>query len=164
MSIPANSIVNVTGGTLDVNGFSPSFSQSSSFAAGGTVTNSGPLASTISLSATSNNMTIASLLTDGANPLAFSVSSLGGSNGYNFDFTNPANTFRGGVNISNASARMIGSSTNSAYMGTGTITISNSGFLMLWANTGSYAGSVTIANNFVLNTIGGAKSTQRLRA
>ena len=40
-------------------------------------------------------------------------------------------------------------------MGTGTITISNSGFVMLWANTGSYAGSVTIANNFVLNTVGG---------
>ena len=50
-------------------------------------------------------MTIASLLTDGANPLAFSVSSLGGSSGYNFDFTNPNNTFSGGVNISNASAR-----------------------------------------------------------
>ena len=157
LSIPANSPLNLTGGTLDVNGFSPSFSQSSSFGTGGTVTNSGPLASTISLSATSNNMTIASLLTDGAKPLAFSVSSVGGSNGYNFDFTNPNNTFSGGVNISNASARMIGSSTNSAYMGTGTITISNSGFLMLWANTGSYAGSVTIGNNFVLNTIGGSQ-------
>ncbi len=62
------------------------------------------------------------------------------------------------MNISNASARMIGSSTNSTYMGTGTITISNSGFLMLWANTGSYAGSVTIGNNFVLNTIGGSQT------
>ena len=155
--IPANSPLNLTGGTLDVHGFSPSFSQSSSFAAGGTVTNFGPTASTISLSATSTSMTIASLLTDGVNPLAFSVSSLGGSSGYNFDFTNPNNTFSGGVTISNASARMVGSSTNSAYMGTGTITISNSGFLTIWANTGSYTGSVTIANNFVLNTIGGAQ-------
>ncbi len=155
--IPANSPLNLSAGTLDVNGFSPSFSQSSTFAAGGTVTNYGPLASTISLLATSNAMTIASLLTDGANPLAFSVSSLGGSNGYSFDFTNPNNTFSGGVNISNAAGRMIGSNTNSAYAGTGTITISNSGFLMLWANSGSYAGSVTISNNFVLNTIGGSQ-------
>ncbi len=122
------------------------------------MTSFGPLSSTISLSATSTNMTIASLLTDGANPLAFSVSSLGGTNGYNFDFTNPNNTFSGGVNISNASARMIGSSSNSlTYMGTGTITISNSGYLSIWANTGSYTGSVTISNNFVLNTIGGSR-------
>ncbi len=155
--IPANSPLNLTGGTLDVNGFSRSFSQSSSFAAGGTVTNYGSLASTISLSATSNNMTIASLLADGANPLAFSVSSLGGTSGYDFDFTNPNNTFSGGLNVSNASARLIGSNTNSAYAGTGTITISNSGFLMIWANTGAYAGSVTVSNNFVLNTIGGAQ-------
>jgi fibronectin-binding autotransporter adhesin len=159
LSIPANSPLNVTGGTLDVNSFSMSFPATSTFQAGGTVTNYGSSASTISLSATSNSMTIASLIRDGANSLAFSVSSLGGSNGYNFDFTNPNNTFSGGVNISNASARMIGSSTSSAYMGTGTITISNSGFLMIWANSGSYAGSVTISNNFVLNTIGGSQIT-----
>ena len=157
LSIPANSPLNLTGGTLDVNGFSRSFSQSSSFGAGGTVTNYGSLASTISLSATSNNLTIASLLADGAHSLAFSVSSLGGSNGYQFDFTNPNNTFSGGLNISNAAARLIGSNTNSAYAGSSTITISNSGFLMLWANTGSYVGSETISNNFVLNTIGGSQ-------
>ncbi len=157
LSIPANSPLNLTGGTLDVNGFSWSFPETSTFQAGGTVTNYGSLASTISLSATSTNMTIRSLLTNGSNSLAFSVSSLGGSNGYDFDFTNPNNTFGGGVNISNASARLIGSNTNSAYAGTGTITISNSGFLMIWANTGAYAGSVTISNNFVLNTIGGAQ-------
>jgi fibronectin-binding autotransporter adhesin len=155
--IPANSPLNLSAGTLDVNGFSPSFLETSTFSAGGTVTNSGPLAATVSLLSTSTDMTIDSLLTDGAHSLAFSVSSLGGANGHNFDFTNPNNTFSGGVNISNASGRLIGSSTSSGYAGTGTITISNSGFIMIWANSGSYAGSVTIGNNFVLNTIGGSQ-------
>ena len=47
LSIPANSPLNLTGGTLDVHGFSPSFSQISTFGAGGTVTSFGPLSSTI---------------------------------------------------------------------------------------------------------------------
>ena len=102
-------------------------------------------------------MTIASLVKDGANggsPVGFSLLSYGGSSGYQFYFTNPNNTFSGGVSINNCSASMYGTNANTA-MGTGTITISNSGFLMIWANTGSYAGSVTVANNFTLSSIGG---------
>ena len=156
--IPDNNALTLSGGTLDLGGFNKAFTQTANFAAGGTITNSGsgiPSGSgTISLTASGQNMTIASLVQDGDSPVGFSVTSFGGSNGYNFDFTNPGNTFSGGVNISNCSARMLGTNANTA-MGTGTITISNSGFLMIWANTGSYAGSVTVANNFVLNTIGG---------
>jgi fibronectin-binding autotransporter adhesin len=156
--IPDNTTVALTGGTLDVNGFNKAFNQTTTFAASGTLTNNGATASTLSLTDTGTAyMTIASLVTNGANSLGFSVTSLGGTAGENFDFTNPANTFTGGVSVSNASARMFGTNANTA-MGAGTITISNSGFVMLWANTGSDAGSVTVSNNFVLNTLGGAEA------
>ena len=152
--IPDNSVLSLTGGTLDLGGFSKAFTQTAAFGAGGTVTNSGGSSATISLTATGLDMTIASLVTDGASPVGFSLNSPGGVAGRQFDFTNPGNTFSGGVTVNNAAARMFGTNANAA-MGTGTITISNSGFVMLWTNNGSYAGTTTISNNFVLNTIGG---------
>ena len=160
--IPDNNALALSGGTLDLGGFNKAFTQTANFGnAAGTIVNSGSTAGIISLTASGASMTIASLVQDGASPAGFSVTSLGGSSGYNFDFTNPGNTFSGGVTVNNASARMLGTGANTA-MGTGTITISNSGFLMIWANTGSFAGSVTVANNFVLNTVGGDQIAAQL--
>jgi autotransporter-associated beta strand protein len=156
LGFPKNAVVNLTAGTLDVNGFNKTLSESSSFAAGGTLLNSGSVASTITISSSNTSMTIASHIVDGRSPLGFSLSSLGGNSGQEFSFTNSGNTFSGGVVINNAAARMYGTNANTA-MGTGTITVTNSGFLMLWTNTGSYAGSTTYANNFVLSTLGGSQ-------
>ena len=152
--IPDNTPLSVSGGTLDLGGFSKSFTQTATFTSG-TVTNSGGTAATISLSATGSNMTIASLIQNGTSPVGFAVASSGtGASARNFDFTNPGNTFSGGVTVNNASARMVGTGAKAA-MGTGPITVSGSGYVMLWTNDGAYAGTTTIANNWVLNTLGG---------
>lgn len=57
------------------------------------------------------------------------------------------NTYTGGTTISGGRARAF----NPNALGTGTVTIGNGNYMMLWWNTGSD----TIANNWVLNGIGG---------
>ena len=96
---------------------------------------------------TSLESVVGTRLSDGGGPLALTVTS---TNGSGLQITS-TNAFSGGTTINNSYVRL----DNPSALGTGTITITNSGFTELWWNTGT--GTATLANNFVLDTIGGAQ-------
>ena len=150
--IPDNSALTLSGGTLDLGGYNKSFNQTANFSSGGApITNSGGSA-TVNLTAAGTSMTIGSLVTSAtSNPVGFSLMSSGGSNGYSFDFTNAANNFNGGVNISNCSSRHVRHQRQSGH-GHRDDCHQQRRVLDDLGQRGHYAGTVTVSNNFVLNT------------
>jgi autotransporter-associated beta strand protein len=147
--VPDNTALAVSGGTFDLNGYSKNLNVVSQALTGGLITSSSAGAAvTLNLAlvpSTAAELITGTTFSDGAGTLALVLSS---NNGSGLQITS-SNAFSGGTTINDSYVRL----NNPSALGTGPINISNGGFVMLWWNTGSG----TLANNFVLNTIGGAQ-------
>ena len=145
--VPDNTALVVSGGTFDLNGYSKSLNIISASPGGLITSQAAGTAVNLNLSAgqgaTGAEYVVGTVLSDGAGTLSLAVTSGNGS-GLRLTATN---AYSGGTTIDNSYVR-IG---NAFAAGTGAIAISNSGFVELWWDTGSG----TLANNFVLSTLGG---------
>ena len=143
----------LSGGTLDLNGYTNKTLSvlTTTALSGGVITSSAPATAVtlnLEVSPTPLESVVGTTFSDGAGTLALvilSPSTSGYNSGLQFAGTN--NTYSGGTTINNSYAR----ADNPTALGTGTITVSNSGFVELWWNTGSQ----TMSNNWVLETLGG---------
>ena len=148
--VPDNTALAVSGGTFDLNGYSKNLNIISASPGGLITSQAVGTAVNLNLSAgqgaTGAEYVAGTVLSDGAGTLSLAVTS---NNGSGLQITS-SNAFSGGTTINDSYVRL----NNPSALGTGPINISNGGFVMLWWNTGSG----TLANNFVLNTIGGARS------
>ncbi len=147
--VPDNTALAVSGGTFDLNGYSKNLNIISASPGGLITSQAVGTAVNLNLSAgqgaTGAEYVAGTVLSDGAGTLSLAVTS---NNGSGLQITS-SNAFSGGTTINDSYVRL----NNPSALGTGPINISNGGFVMLWWNTGSG----TLANNFVLNTIGGAQ-------
>ncbi len=136
----ANNLVTVNGGTLDLNGFSPSIGGlSDGSVTTGVILNDGAAASTLTVGSSNASTTYGGTIVDGTSTVALTKTGAG-----SLGLANNANSFTGDVTISGGTVTATGGvasgSTNSSLgqkSSSRTINVNSGGTLWLTAKTGS---------------------------